>query len=116
MTPPAWQTSSYCGEGDACVSVAAVPSGVLLTESSDPDGAILHTTPEAFAALTHALRTDTPSPHIHITRTPDGLVRLHHPHTPEQTVTTTADKWHAFTLGVLDGEFDHLAEPRRSLR
>ncbi|WP_432124358.1 DUF397 domain-containing protein [Streptomyces sp. C10-9-1] len=109
MHPGKWQTSSYCGEGDACVNVTADMHGsVLLTESSDPDGAILHTTPEAFAALTHALRTDTPSPHIHITRTPDGLVRLHHPHTPEQTVTTTADKWHAFTLGVLDGEFDHL--------
>ncbi len=47
-----WQTSSYCQEGDACVNVAADPTGkVRLTESSDPTGAILTATPDAFAAL-----------------------------------------------------------------
>lgn len=47
-----WQTSSYCQEGDACVNVASDPTGTVeLTESSDPTGAILRTTPEAFAAL-----------------------------------------------------------------
>ncbi|MFI2373333.1 DUF397 domain-containing protein [Streptomyces sp. NPDC018833] len=76
MTAYAWQKSSYCGEGDACVNVAADASGVRLTESSDPSGAILHTTPAAFAALTHALKTGMPSLHIDVTHTPDGLVRV----------------------------------------
>ncbi|MDQ1009874.1 hypothetical protein QFZ82_004359 [Streptomyces sp. V4I23] len=101
MPIPEWQKSSYCGEGDACVNVAADASGVSLTESSDPDGAILHTTPAAFAALTHALKTGAPSPHIDVTHTPDGLVHV------GGAVTTTDEKWAAFARGVCAGEFDH---------
>ncbi|ATL28849.1 DUF397 domain-containing protein [Streptomyces formicae] len=52
MTMLMWQKSSYCGEGDSCVHVAATATGTVhLTESSDPTTAILHTTPTAFAAL-----------------------------------------------------------------
>ncbi|MFE0174390.1 DUF397 domain-containing protein [Streptomyces sp. NPDC059002] len=48
----AWQKSSYCGQGDSCVHVAADATGTIkLTESSDPTGAIVRTTPEAFSAL-----------------------------------------------------------------
>ncbi|MEU5897723.1 DUF397 domain-containing protein [Streptomyces venezuelae] len=47
-----WQKSSYCGQGDSCVHVAAtVPGTIHLTESSDPTAAILQATPTAFAAL-----------------------------------------------------------------
>ncbi|MEU1148967.1 DUF397 domain-containing protein [Streptomyces sp. NPDC005863] len=57
-----WQTSSYCQEGDACVNVATTPSGtVRLTESADPTGAILHTTPEAFAALLRTAHRPAPA-------------------------------------------------------
>ena len=101
MTTYTWQKSSYCAQGEACLNVAADATGVKVTESSDPDGAILHTTPAAFAALTHALKTGTPSPRIDVTHTTGGLVRI------GGVVTTTRGKWDAFVLGVRAGEFDH---------
>ncbi|MCX5342025.1 DUF397 domain-containing protein [Streptomyces atratus] len=52
-----WQKSSYCGEGESCVHIAApAPGTVCLTESSDPTGAILRTTPAAWAALVRTLK------------------------------------------------------------
>ncbi|MER8088845.1 DUF397 domain-containing protein [Streptomyces sp. NPDC058316] len=51
-----WQRSSYCGQGESCVHVAAGHNTVELTESSDPTGAILHTTPAAWAALVRTLK------------------------------------------------------------
>ncbi|MEU5772491.1 DUF397 domain-containing protein [Streptomyces venezuelae] len=52
MTKLTWHKSSYCGEGDSCIHVAATATGTIhLTESSDPTAAILSTTPAAFAAL-----------------------------------------------------------------
>lgn len=100
MTSYTWQKSSYCAQGEACLNVAADDHGVKLTESSDPDGAILHTTPAAFASLTHSLKTGGASPLIDVTHTPDGLVRI------GGVVTTTHEKWDAFVLGVRAGEFD----------
>ncbi|MBT2364917.1 DUF397 domain-containing protein [Streptomyces sp. ISL-10] len=107
MTAYAWQKSSYCAQGEACVNVAADASGVHLTESSDPAGAVLHTTPATFATLTHALKTGTPSPHITVAHTPDGFVRI------GEVVTTTGPKWEAFVRGVQAGEFDHFGRPVR---
>ncbi|MGW0535943.1 DUF397 domain-containing protein [Streptomyces sp. NPDC003032] len=47
-----WQKSSYCGQGDSCLHVAAASSRTVhLMESSDPTGAILTAAPTAFAAL-----------------------------------------------------------------
>ncbi|SFX90809.1 DUF397 domain-containing protein [Streptomyces atratus] len=60
MNEHAWQRSSYCGQGESCVHIAAdAAGGVKLTESSDPTGAILRTTPDAWAALVRALK-ETP--------------------------------------------------------
>ncbi len=57
MPPHTWQKSSYCGEGEACVNVASAPAGTIhLTESSDPTGAILGTTPTALEALLRTLQ------------------------------------------------------------
>ncbi|MFD6436789.1 DUF397 domain-containing protein [Streptomyces venezuelae] len=57
MTMLTWHKSSYCGEGDSCVHVAADATGTLhLTESSDPTAAILSTTPGTFAALVRATK------------------------------------------------------------
>ncbi|MFH8474645.1 DUF397 domain-containing protein [Streptomyces sp. NPDC018000] len=57
MRPCDWQKSSYCGQGESCVHVAAPAPGVVsLTESGDPTGAILRTTPAAWAALVRAVR------------------------------------------------------------
>jgi 5,10-methenyltetrahydromethanopterin hydrogenase len=59
MIPKAWQKSSYCGEGESCVHVAALDEGTVhLTESSDPSGVILSADPMAFGALVHALREE----------------------------------------------------------
>lgn len=56
-----WQKSTYCGQGDSCVHVAASPTGtVRLTESADPTEAILTAQPAAFAAL---IRTAKGTPH-----------------------------------------------------
>ncbi|MFF3782705.1 DUF397 domain-containing protein [Streptomyces sp. NPDC001933] len=52
-----WQKSSHCAQGDSCVHVVTdVGGGVKLTESSDSTGAILRTTPAAWAALVCTLK------------------------------------------------------------
>ncbi|WP_327315872.1 DUF397 domain-containing protein [Streptomyces sp. NBC_01235] len=57
MSPHAWQKSSYCQEGDACVHISADPDpkAIRLIESADPAQTVLTTTPTAFAALLDAL-------------------------------------------------------------
>ncbi|MET9921673.1 DUF397 domain-containing protein [Streptomyces sp. NPDC006435] len=56
-----WQKSSYCGEGESCIHVAApAPGTVGLTESGDPAGTVLRTTPTAWAALVHAVKAGLP--------------------------------------------------------
>ncbi|WP_327368906.1 DUF397 domain-containing protein [Streptomyces sp. NBC_01217] len=57
MSTSFWQKSSYCGEGDACIHISTSPTRtVSLTESGDPAGAILHTTPAALGTLLRALK------------------------------------------------------------
>jgi hypothetical protein len=57
MSAHTWQRSSYCAQGEACVHVGASWTGAIaLTESGDPTGAILHTTPAAWAALVRTLK------------------------------------------------------------
>lgn len=57
MPMSSWQKSSYCGEGDACIHISASPARTVhLTESGDPTGAILRTTPAAWAALVRSLK------------------------------------------------------------
>ncbi|MFB7248234.1 DUF397 domain-containing protein [Streptomyces populi] len=60
MPTPAWQKSSYCGEGEACVHVAGEPASgaIRLTETGDPGGAVLSASPTAFRSLLHALKED----------------------------------------------------------
>ncbi|MGW1189015.1 DUF397 domain-containing protein [Streptomyces sp. NPDC002559] len=61
MSSPAWQKSSYCGEGESCIHVAApAPGTVGLTESGDPAGTVLRTTPTAWAALVRAVKEGLP--------------------------------------------------------
>ncbi|MFD9772916.1 DUF397 domain-containing protein [[Kitasatospora] papulosa] len=56
MTTFEWQKSSYCAQGEACVHVAADHVSVALTESGDPSGAILRTSPAAWAALIRTVK------------------------------------------------------------
>lgn len=106
-----WQKSSLCGSGDSCVHVAATPTGIHITESADPGGAILTTTPDAFRTLLHSLKEEphrdprTPALEVTTAGDDDRTVRLHAPGTP--TVTTDRRRWDAFVQGVRAGEFDH---------
>ncbi|MDT0613861.1 DUF397 domain-containing protein [Streptomyces lancefieldiae] len=114
MSESTWQKSSYCGEGDSCLHVAATPTGVHLTESSDPTRSILTATPTAFGALLAALKSSTRPEPIQVTfahgADADAPVRIHGTDTPGAVVTTDRQKWEAFVLGVKAGEFDHFAE------
>ncbi|WP_405685903.1 DUF397 domain-containing protein [Streptomyces sp. NBC_00057] len=61
MSEHTWQRSSYCAQGEACVHVAAARTGAIeLTESGDPTGSILRTTPAAWAALVRTLKESRP--------------------------------------------------------
>ncbi|MGI5376165.1 DUF397 domain-containing protein [Streptomyces sp. CA-251387] len=51
MTAYAWQKSSYCAQGKACVHISATPTSIHLTESADPTQSILTTNPATFEAL-----------------------------------------------------------------
>ncbi|MEW2488962.1 DUF397 domain-containing protein [Streptomyces sp. NPDC048411] len=59
MADLAWQKSSYCAQGNSCVHVAARDRTVNVMESSDPTGAILRTTPTAWAALLRSVKDGT---------------------------------------------------------
>ncbi|MFE4691591.1 DUF397 domain-containing protein [Streptomyces sp. NPDC056749] len=56
MSALAWQKSSYCAQGNSCVHVATDDGSVALTESGDPNGAILRTSPAAWAALIRTVK------------------------------------------------------------
>ncbi|SFX90862.1 DUF397 domain-containing protein [Streptomyces atratus] len=52
-----WQKSSHCAQGNSCIHVATdTGGGIRITESADPTGAALRTTPGAWAALVRALK------------------------------------------------------------
>ncbi|ANP49841.1 hypothetical protein J2Z21_004643 [Streptomyces griseochromogenes] len=102
---PSWQKSSYCSEGNACIYIAATPGTIHLTESTDPTGAVLTTTPAAFRSLLTALKQE-PAP-ANRSDEGDAPFRLR---SADIMVTTTRHKWNAFVLGVRAGEFDHFVE------
>ncbi|WP_328561304.1 DUF397 domain-containing protein [Streptomyces coelicoflavus] len=106
-----WQKSTYCGEGESCVHVAATPGAVHLTESSDPTRSILTVTPTTFGALLTALKSDSRPPVMEVTVAPShgGTVRVHATGAPETAVTTDHHKWETFVRGVRAEEFDHFA-------
>jgi hypothetical protein len=103
----AWQKSSYCPEGNSCIHIAATPNTIHLTESADPTGTVLTTTPAAFGTLIAALKKK-PAP------TGEGAHddAPFHLRSADTVVTTTRHKWNAFVLGVQAGEFDHFAATR----
>ena len=113
MKHPVWQKSSYCAQGDSCVHVAAGTAGIHITESADPRGTILTTTPDAFRVLLHSLKGEPhrapEAPALEVTTAGDGdTVRLHTSGAPgAPAVTTDRRRWDAFVQGVRAGEFDH---------
>lgn len=115
MPQLSWQKSSYCGEGDSCVHVAATtaPRAVIhITESADPGGAILTTTPDDFLNLLQTLKkgremTDNRPTAIDVSVEDDRTVRIRTAAPPGTAVTTDRRRWDTFVLGVRAGEFDH---------
>ncbi|MGS2589614.1 DUF397 domain-containing protein [Streptomyces hebeiensis] len=137
MTEPSWQTSSYCAQGEACLSVTAPDDRtVILTESADPSGAILSADPATWAAFLRSVKEASthhgcapadvpaplngiraaadngtgPGPWIEVATGPGDLVRLRETSAPGPVVTSTQAKWEAFVQGILAGEFDHFSE------
>lgn len=63
--------------------------------------------------LTWVRATDDPDPTaecIEIAAGEGDLVHLRQTDDPENVVTTTQAKWHAFVLGVRNDEFDHFVQ------
>jgi hypothetical protein len=56
-----WQKSSYCGEGESCLHVAATATRIHVTESADPSESILTAAPGAFAALLAVVKQEAPT-------------------------------------------------------
>ncbi|MFE4058357.1 DUF397 domain-containing protein [Streptomyces sp. NPDC059096] len=57
MTESTWQRSSYCAQGEACLSVAATPGrAIRLTETGDPARSILATDPDTWAGFLRSLK------------------------------------------------------------
>ncbi|GAB2794774.1 hypothetical protein GCM10027073_28740 [Streptomyces chlorus] len=113
-TPSAinWQKSSYCPEGNSCVHVALTARSIHITESADPSGAILTTTADDFLILVQTLKgerqmTDGRRTGIEVVAGDDNTVRIRATAAPDTTVTTDRRKWDTFVLGVRAGEFDH---------
>ncbi|MEU8525677.1 VOC family protein [Streptomyces sp. NPDC048629] len=114
MTSYAWQKSSYCPQGEACLHAAATADGnIALTESDDPTGSIVTTTPARFRALLDSVRAGGPFTYdeIEVLPGPDGVVRLRDVD-GGAVVTTSRANWGAFARGARDGEFDHLVRIR----
>ncbi|MEU9637703.1 DUF397 domain-containing protein [Streptomyces tendae] len=111
MVEYTWQKSSFCGEGDSCVHVAATPGAVHLTESSDPTRSILTVTPTTFGGLLAALKADSrpPATEVTVAVSERGTVRVHATGAPEAAVTTDHHRWDTFVRGVRADEFDHFA-------
>ncbi|MFI5621018.1 DUF397 domain-containing protein [Streptomyces sp. NPDC051567] len=54
---PLWQKSSFCGEGDACVYVAAAPGTLVrVADRADPAHLVLATTHAAWSAFVHSVK------------------------------------------------------------
>ncbi|MEU1693151.1 DUF397 domain-containing protein [Streptomyces hirsutus] len=107
-----WQKSSYCPEGNSCVHVAITARSIHITESADPSGAILTATPDDFLTLVQALKGERQVAEgrragIEVTVGGDDTVRIRATTAPDATVTTDRRKWDTFVLGVRAGEFDH---------
>ncbi|MFG2294177.1 DUF397 domain-containing protein [Streptomyces sp. NPDC048603] len=100
MSQHTWQKSSYCAAGDSCIHVRSTRKGLVqLTESSDPTGAVLTTSPNRFTTLLREIKEGMgPRPDE------TGMVRVRE---DGITVTTTATQWAAFAAGVRAGQFDH---------
>jgi hypothetical protein len=85
-----------------------------MTESSDPTGTVLTTTPADFTHLVRSLKDEpsTESP-LDVSAGEGDVLHVRVRTSPAKVVTTTRGQWDAFVLGVQAGEFDHLTAGHR---
>ncbi|MDJ1138357.1 DUF397 domain-containing protein [Streptomyces iconiensis] len=72
-----------------------------------------HEAVSRWAHLTWIRATDDPDPEsecIEVAAGEGELVHIRQTDDPENVVTTTQSKWHAFVLGVRNDEFDHFVD------
>ncbi|MEU2979295.1 DUF397 domain-containing protein [Streptomyces hirsutus] len=92
------QKSSYCGEGESCVHVAATARAIRITGSADPSGAIPTATPDYFLTPVQAFKGERQMAEgrrtgIEVTVGGDDTVRIRATAAPDTTVTTiTTDR------------------------
>jgi hypothetical protein len=80
-----------------------------MTESSDPTGTVLTTTPADFTHLVRSLKDEPAADSPFNVAVGEGdLLYVRVRTAPAKVVTTTRGQWDAFVLGVQAGEFDHL--------
>jgi hypothetical protein len=53
---PKWRKATYSGNGGNCVEVGQSPGRVLVRDTTDPEGAVLRFSPDAWHELTAQLR------------------------------------------------------------
>ncbi|MFK8847537.1 DUF397 domain-containing protein [Streptomyces sp. Ac-502] len=65
MSTSAWQKSSYCGEGNNCLNLAAFPDHTIRIRESETPNAEVTTTRPQLGSLIAAIKHDTlaPAPH-----------------------------------------------------
>ncbi len=63
MSAPNWQKSSYCGEGNNCLNVAATPDNTIRIRESEAPHEVLTATQTQFGSLIGAVKNDTLAPH-----------------------------------------------------
>ncbi|WP_079027416.1 DUF397 domain-containing protein [Streptomyces rimosus] len=63
MSAPSWQKSSYCAEGNNCLSLAASPDKTILIQESATPHTVVTTTQSQLRSLMDAIKTGTLAPH-----------------------------------------------------
>ncbi|MBB5937977.1 DUF397 domain-containing protein [Streptomyces zagrosensis] len=57
MTILNWRMSSYCGEGNSCLNLAATPGGTLHLRESETPETVLTTAPATLRAFIDTVKT-----------------------------------------------------------
>ncbi|MEU7257677.1 DUF397 domain-containing protein [Streptomyces rimosus] len=59
MSAPSWQKSSYCAEGNNCLSLAATPDHTIRIRESEAPHAVVTTTRSQLVSLISAIKSGT---------------------------------------------------------
>ncbi|WP_078658054.1 DUF397 domain-containing protein [Streptomyces rimosus] len=59
MSAPSWQKSSYCAEGNNCLSLAATPDRTIRIRESEAPHAVVTTTQSQLVSFISAIKSGT---------------------------------------------------------